>query len=175
MSNKKSTWVEGQSKGQPIKIGKKAAKTSQKKGRCLVVTFCQTVCQTVLFMAVLLLASTAFAGNPIVLLNAVYATGAGTSHELGGDGFWEEYNYFTCQVDIAGEPSAVTVRLEGNLTGTTFSTMTEHAFTADELTATQAMFSVSHMPVNQIRGNLITLTPGGVPSISVTMTCMGVR
>jgi len=162
-----SKWIEGQSKGQPIKIGKKAAKTSQKKGRCLIVTL--------LFMAVLLLASSAFAGNPIVLLDAVYATGAGTSHELGGDGFWEEYNYFTCQVDIAGEPSVVTVRLEGNITGTTFSSMTEHTFTADELTATQAMFSVSHMPVNQIRGNLITLTPGGVPSISVTMTCMGVR
>jgi hypothetical protein len=104
----------------------------------------------------------------IILLDAVTVTGAGDAKIP-----LESYKCWSVQVNITGAPTAVTVALEGNITGTIFGTMVSHALSAAELIATQANFIITEMPANQIRGKLITLTGGTNPT--VTMICVGVN
>lgn len=73
----------------------------------------------------------------------------------------------TYQATITGTPTAVTVVIEGSLDGTNYTAINTHAFTAGELTATFAMFSVIDNPVSYIRANVTVLTGGTAPTVSV--------
>ncbi len=104
----------------------------------------------------------------IILLDAVIVAGAGNAKIP-----LQSYKNWAVQVNITGAPLQVTVALEGNITGIIFNTMQTHILSAAELAATQANFVITDMPANQIRGNLITLTGGIAPT--VTMVCVGVN
>lgn len=119
-------------------------------------------------LLILLFAGVAFAIPPITLLDAATATGAGAAKVP-----LESYKDWACQVNTTGSPTAVTVALEGNITGMIYNKMATQPLSAAELAATQANFVVVEMPANQIRGNLITLTGGTSPTVS--MYCIGVR
>lgn len=71
------------------------------------------------------------------------------------------------QATITGAPTAVTVDLEGSLDGETFFVLATHPFTAGELTAAAALFHVIERPVNFVRVNLLTLTAGTAPTVTV--------
>jgi hypothetical protein len=118
---------------------------------------------------VVVMAGLAFAADTgtLNMFRAKAATGAGATTVLP-----KVYQSWACQADITGAPTAVTISAEGNIRGTTYSTLQSHAFTAEQLTATQALFSFD-APVRQIRGNLVTLTAGTTPT--VTMVCVGME
>jgi len=101
--------------------------------------------------------------SSIVLLNAVTSTGASLSKE-----FSRLVNNHVMQVTITGAPSAVKVSLEGSLDNTTFVQITEHTFSAAELTATKAMFFDVDKPLLSVKANLTTLTGGTAPTVTVT-------
>jgi len=98
----------------------------------------------------------------IKLLDAATATGVSTSHPVR----MKPRNH-TVQFTITGAPTAVTVDLEGSLDDTTFVSLASYVMTADELTATAAMFHVVDKPVRFIRVNLKTLTAGTAPTVTV--------
>jgi hypothetical protein len=108
---------------------------------------------------VVVMAGLAFAADTgtLNMFRAKAATGAGATTVLP-----KVYQSWACQADITGAPTAVTI----------YSTLQSHAFTAEQLTATQALFSFD-APVRQIRGNLVTLTAGTTPT--VTMVCVGME
>ena len=101
----------------------------------------------------------------ITLLAAVTSTGAGTKQTI-TKGREEAVTSHTLQVDITGAPTAVSVSLEGSVDGTTFSDMGTHEFTADELTATTALFHVVNRAVPVVRANLTVLTGGATPTVT---------
>ena len=72
----------------------------------------------------------------------------------------------TVQVTTTGEPTAVTVDLEGSLDGVTFFVLSSHAFSGAEITAEAAMFHVVDKPVNFVRLDLTTLTGGTDPTVT---------
>lgn len=82
------------------------------------------------------------------------------------------FNNWTIQANITGAPTAVTVYIDGNVAGSTYTEMANHTFTAGELTATQAVFSISNMPTYQIRARWV-ITGGTAPTI--TIKCGGVK
>ncbi|MBI5410170.1 MAG: hypothetical protein HZA14_12470 [Nitrospirae bacterium] len=110
----------------------------------------------------------AIAIAPTILLSAVTSTGAGI-----GKTVKETFKDWTCQVNITGSPTIVTVGLEGNLDGTIYTSMDTYIFTAADLSAGQGVFSIIGQPANSIRGNLITFTGGTSPTL--TMICVGVN
>jgi hypothetical protein len=63
--------------------------------------------------------------------------------------------------------TAVTVDLEGSLDDTTWFQLARHAFSAAEITAESAMFHVVDKPVRYVRANLIALTGGTAPTVTV--------
>ena len=124
--------------------------------------------KTILF-AVLLVGLSALPvyAAPITLLAAADATGAGTAVMP-----LKAYTTWSCDAVITGAPSAVTVRIEGNQGGAAFDPtgMATQVCTAGQLTAGICSFSVTDMPVSQIRANLVTLTGGTAPTVTVTCT-----
>lgn len=62
------------------------------------------------------------------------------------------------QVNLTGDPTAVTVDVEGSLDGTNFGVIETHIFTADELVAMSAYFYITDKPVPYYRINISTLT-----------------
>ena len=98
------------------------------------------------------------------LLNAATSTGAGSSQRLSlipSD--------HTIQATMGGTvvATAVTVDLEGSIDDVTFFQLARHAFSAGEITAEGAMFHVIDKPVRYVRANLITLTGGTAPTVTV--------
>lgn len=97
------------------------------------------------------------------LLAAATATGAGTAVSL-RTGAQEH----AVQANITGAPAAVTVALEASLDdGVTWVALVTHVFTAGELTATTSLFFVTGSPVMKVRANLVTLTAGAAPTVTV--------
>lgn len=101
----------------------------------------------------------------LTLLSSVTATGAGTAQ-------WVKdttVNNWTCDVDITGAPTAVTVRIEGNTGGTVFDPtgMATHVLTAPQLAAAKATFGIVYSPVHNIRAYVTVLTGGTAPTVSV--------
>jgi hypothetical protein len=109
-----------------------------------------------------------FANAPLTLLDGVTAAGAGT-----GKTVLATYKDWTCQVNITGSPTAVTVGLDGNLAGTAYTSMGTYNLSATDLSAGQGVFSINGQPANNIRGNLTTFTGGTSPTL--TMICVGVQ
>lgn len=115
---------------------------------------------------IMLSASPAFAiDRYITLLSGATATGAGTAQ-------WVKdttVNNWTCDVDITGTPTAVTVRIEGNTGGTVYDPtgMATHVLTAMQLAASKATFGIVYSPVHNIRANVTVLTGGSSPTVSV--------
>lgn len=92
----------------------------------------------------------------LTLLNAVLVTGAGASNNL----------KFLCsqmswEIVIIGAPTAVQVDLEGSINNSTWYSLDSST------TLTSEMRHVVNKPVNFIRGNLITLTAGTAPTVTV--------
>lgn len=110
----------------------------------------------------------AYAGV-LTLLSGATGTGAGAAQ-------WVKDNtveVWSCDTIITGSPTAVTVRIEGNQSGTLYDPtgMGEHIFTATQLSAGIASFSIISSPVVNIRANVVTLTGGTSPT--VTVNCGG--
>lgn len=84
------------------------------------------------------------------------------------------YKNWVCQVNTTGSPSETVLTIEGNLTGSYYTTMGTWTLSTDAYYADgQSMFSIVNMPVKQIRANLTTVTGGASPT--VTVVCTGVN
>ncbi|MBV6342027.1 hypothetical protein [Candidatus Magnetobacterium casense] len=104
-----------------------------------------------------------------MLLDSKTTTGAGTAHRTNDEQNW------TCDVALSDNTTtAVTVHIEGSL-GDRFSPtgMAEYTLTAAEIAAYKASFTIVNTPVRKIRANLVTLTGGSSPA--VTVNCLGVK
>ena len=121
-------------------------------------------------LIVTLMHSVAYAGlnEKYLLLDAVTSTGTGTAKVVK-----QAYKSWGCDVEITGGPTAVVVRVEGNQ-GTTIydpTGMAEFTMSAPQLAAGIGTFEIVEHTVKNIRGNLITLTGGTAPTI--TLSCIG--
>jgi hypothetical protein len=98
------------------------------------------------------------------LLNAATATGAGSSQKVS-----QIPSQHTVAATMGGTvvATAVTVDLEGSIDDTTWFQLARHAFSAGEISAEAAMFHVIDKPVRYVRANLITLTGGTDPTVTV--------
>ena len=125
---------------------------------------------SILILFILLINSIAYAGlnEKYLLLDAVTSTGAESVKVVK-----QAYKSWGCDVEITGAPTAVTVRVEGNEGTTIFDPtgMAEFTMNAGQLAAGIGTFVIVEHPVKNIRGNLITLTGGTNPT--VTLSCIG--
>ena len=99
-----------------------------------------------------------------ILLEAA-ATGPGNDIPIN-----PRINYASHAVEFAitGAPTAVTIKLEGNITGTApFFDLATHVVTAEELAAGAGMFHVQDKPVGYVRANITVLTGGTAPTVTV--------
>ena len=124
----------------------------------------------ILILTIMLMNSVAFAGlnEKYLLLGAVTGTGADATKVVK-----QAYKSWGCDVEITGAPTAVTVRVEGNQGTTIFDPggMAEFTMSAPQLAAGIGTFEIVEHTVKNIRGNLITLTGGTAPT--VTLSCVG--
>lgn len=104
-------------------------------------------------------------GQAELLLDGVVATGVSAGYPLLEPVC--EHGVFVRLVDANTSISAVTVKLEASPDPTTvidanaeWFELASHDFTAGELTALKAYFSVVNMPTKRVRLNLSTLTGG---------------
>lgn len=124
-----------------------------------------------ILFAVILSAQVAVAGlnENFLLLDEVTSTGpVGT-----GKIVKQAYRLWGCEVLITGAPTAVTVRVEGNQGADVYDPggMAELTMSAAQLAAGIATFEIAFHRVVKIRGNLITLTGGTDPTVS--LNCVG--
>lgn len=98
------------------------------------------------------------------LLNAAAVTGAGSTQRVS-----LIPSQHTVQATMGGGTvaTAVTLDLEGSLDDTTWVQLARHAFSAGDISAEAAMFHVVDKPVKYVRANLITLTGGVSPTVTV--------
>jgi hypothetical protein len=98
------------------------------------------------------------------LLNAATSTGAGSTQKVS-----LIPSQHTVQATMGGTvvATAVTVDLEGSLDNTSWFQLARHAFSAAEISAEGAMFHVVDKPAKYVRANLITLTGGTDPTVTV--------
>ena len=103
-----------------------------------------------------------------VLLNQVTSPGPGTATVIP-----DAFNEWGCDIAAFGTPSSIVFRFEGNQGGNEFDEdgWATKTFDAAEIAAGFASISISTPPLKKIRGNLITLTGGGSPD--VTVSCVG--
>ncbi len=71
------------------------------------------------------------------------------------------------QVDFIGSPTALTLCIEGSVTGNAFTTIANHEVTAAELVDGIALFHIINKATPIIRANILTLTGGVSPEVSV--------
>ncbi|MHC4397574.1 MAG: hypothetical protein ACYS1A_18175 [Planctomycetota bacterium] len=125
---------------------------------------------SILMLFIMLINAVAFAGlnEKYLLLDAATGTGAEASKVVK-----QAYKSWGCDVEITGGPTAVTVRVEGNQGTTIFDPtgMAEFTMDAGQLAAGIGTFEIVEHTVKVIRGNLITLTGGTAPT--VTLSCIG--
>lgn len=96
-----------------------------------------------------------------VLLAAAAATGVGAVKN-----FSRLIDKHAVQVVTTGDPTAVTVLLEGSLDGTNFDIIGTHAFTAADIVNDGAIFFDVDSPCLHVRLNLTVLTAGTTPTIT---------
>ena len=97
----------------------------------------------------------------VKLLNAVTSTGASGSWPL-RMGVKEH----TVQATFTGDPTAVSIILEGSLDEQTWYQLAIHNALGDDLVNQQTMFHVTSKLVNAVRINLSTLTGGSSPTVT---------
>lgn len=95
------------------------------------------------------------------LLDAVTATGAGAAFSVPEKPTGGQFGAFTWQIIITGAPTSITVNLEGSLDGTNWFQLDTYTGSAN------AMQHVVNKPVAYLRGNLVTLTGGSSPTVTV--------
>lgn len=85
----------------------------------------------------------------------------------------QAYHTWGCDVTITGGPSVVRVRVEGNVGAAAFDPdgMADVTLVGPQLSAGIATINIVNHKVKQIRGNLVTLTGGTNPTVS--MNCVG--
>ena len=124
----------------------------------------------VFILIMMLVSSVAHAGlnEKYLLLDAVTSTGAEAAKVVK-----QAYKSWGCDVEITGGPTAVVVRVEGNQGTTIFDPtgMAEFTMSVGQLAAGIGTFEIVEHTVKKIRGNLITLTGGTAPT--VTLSCIG--
>ena len=124
----------------------------------------------VLVFLLLVISSLAMAGlnKRYVLLNQVTSTGAGSAIVI-----VDAFNEWGCDIATFGTPSSIVFQFEGNQGGSEFDPdgWATKTFDAAEIAAGFTSISISTPPLKQIRGNLVTLTGGGSPN--VTVSCVG--
>lgn len=138
--------------------------------------------QRIIFVLFLLLymigsASASLSVSNTVLFTNATSVGAGEASWVKNDGVID----WTCDLEITGVPTDVTVRIEGNtgdIEGTaaneslTFDPtgMAEHVLTfannSSTLKAGKASFGIANSAIKYIRGYIVTLTGGSSPTIS---------
>lgn len=103
-----------------------------------------------------------------LLLDVETSTGPGTEKIVK-----QAYRLWGCEVIITGAPTVVTVRVEGNQGADIYDPggMAELTMSAAQLAAGIATFEIAFTRVVKIRGNLITLTGGTTPTVS--LNCVG--
>lgn len=118
----------------------------------------------------LIMTSLALAGlnKRYVLLDQVTSTGPGDPVVI-----VDAFNEWGCDIAAFGTPSSIVFRFEGNEGGAVFDAdgWATKTFDAAEIAAGFASISISTPPLKQVRGNLVTLTGGGSPD--VTVSCVG--
>lgn len=90
------------------------------------------------------------------LLDAVTAAVDGTALKLS-----HAFLNHTWEIVVTGAPSAVNVKLQGSLNGTTWYDL------ADSTTLTSEMKHLANKTVLYIRAKLVTLTGGSSPTVTV--------
>lgn len=98
----------------------------------------------------------------VQLLNAATSTGTSNSWTI-RRGAIEH----TVQATVTGSPTAVQIDLEGSLDGTTWYKLAAHNFSAGDISNQNTMFHVSSKMVTYVRVNVISLTGGSSPTITV--------
>ena len=96
-----------------------------------------------------------------VLLAAVTSVGAGPIKT-----FSRLIDKHAFQVVNTGDPTAVTILLEGSLDGTNFDIIGTHAMTAADIVNDGAIFFDVDSPCLHVRLNLSVLTGGTAPTIT---------
>jgi len=111
-----------------------------------------------------------------ILLNGVEATGAGSAFNVpvpfhnapgGVPNIVPSQHNVQVTFTTTGGVTALTVALEGSIDKVNFVSLVSHAFTAGELTAKTALFTVSAIGVHQVRANITTLTETGTTAVFV--------
>lgn len=112
------------------------------------------------------IATSAYAGMETLV--AVDTTGAGKTLEVR---YVPDVHILECHyTDANASISALVVDLEGSLDKTYWYQLSQHTFTAGELTAKQAAFFTINAPVRYVRGNITTLTGADVGTDEITCT-----
>lgn len=106
-------------------------------------------------------------GLRATILDAVTATGAGGSFNVPEKPTGGQFPAFTWQIVITGSPTSITANLEGSLDGTNWFQLDTYTGSAN------AMQHVANKPVAFIRGNLVTLTGGTSPTVTVQLLLGG--
>ncbi|MCI4624773.1 MAG: hypothetical protein L3V56_02315 [Candidatus Magnetoovum sp. WYHC-5] len=117
--------------------------------------------------------------DTFTLLDAAQATGHGKAANVK----YKDNSIWGCDVIVTGSPTAVTVRIEGNqgcdsahaCNAEIFdpSGIAEHTLTTTQLQAGIGSFSIHTKPVINIRANLVTLTGGTNPAVTVRCSTGG--
>lgn len=105
--------------------------------------------------------------KPVKFIDGLTTATTGSAHQLmTPSGKMTVEASFT--LGAATTCSALTIDIEGSLSGTNWFALASHTFTSGERTAACAMFHVVDKPVIFIRGNITTLTKSGVNDVTVT-------
>jgi hypothetical protein len=102
----------------------------------------------------------------ITLIKDATSTGVSESQTIIKDQD-EGHAWHSVQVEFAGSPTALTVSIEGSITSNSFQDLATHVLTAAELAAGTAIFHILNKSLPVIRANIITLTGGVSPEVSV--------
>jgi hypothetical protein len=111
------------------------------------------------------------------LLDAVSVTGAGSTfnlpvifpHAPGGlaNVTPSQHAIQVTFTESGGTVTALTINIEGSIDEINFTTLISHIFTATEITAKTALFTIIAIPIPLIRANITVLTNTGTAYVSV--------
>jgi len=111
-----------------------------------------------------------------ILLNGVEETGAGSAFGVplpfhsapgGVPNIVPSQHNVQVTFTTTGAVTALTVALEGSIDTVNFVSLVSHEFTAGELSAKTALFTVSAIGVQQVRANILVLTETGTTAVFV--------
>ena len=112
-------------------------------------------------------ANAASVNTTYTLLTETRATGAGSADDV-------RYAHQTwgCDIITFGNMSSGVVRIEGNQGGTVYDPqgMATHTLTSAQLTAGIGSFDITSSPVKKVRANIISLSGGTDPRLTVRCT-----